>query len=120
MKNFLEAGKQAARWLPFSVTILLLIYAVSLNSGIPTLAEESTEVVKTATYLDSSTSLKTLINSLDRRVQYVVSETDSAMSMMVFALFIATVIAAAFWFMYLSVERQLNVLKAEAKKEEDD
>lgn len=120
MKKLSETAKQAAQWLPLIVTILLLIYAVSLKSGIPTLAEESAEVVKTSTYLDSPRSLKTLITSLDRRVQYTVSEIDYALSMILFSLFIATVIATVFWFMYLGVERKLNLLKAQAIKDEGD
>lgn len=120
MKKISEVATQSARWLPIVVTVLLLIYAVSLKNGIPTLAEESAEVVKTSTYLDSPRSLITLISSLDRRVQYVVSEADYAMSMMLFALFLATIIAAVFWFMYLGLERKLTALEAKNLKDESE
>ncbi len=106
MKNTSVMTKKALRWVPLTLVFLAFIYSVTLKSGIPTLKEESTEVVKTSTYLDSPASLKTLITSLDRRVQYVVAETEYAMGVMLFALFFTSAVAVAFWFMYLSAAKK--------------
>lgn len=119
MKKSMSLGQQIASWIPFASTLLLFVYAVALRNSVPMIAEESSEVVQTATYLDSPGSLKTLLTSLDRHVQYAVVEWEYALNMTLFALFLVTAVAACFWFMYLAAQRKVNQLIEAQQKEEE-
>lgn len=100
------------RWLPLTLVLVLFFYGMFVRNSVPSVAEDSAEVAKTATYLNSPDSLKTLITTLDRQVQAAEMAWSSAMNFMLLGLFILAGIAVVFWFQYYQAKQRLKELES--------
>ena len=92
-----DFATQALVWLPLIIIVVSLITAMVMRSGVEEIAQDSTEIVATTHYLDSATSLKTIIATLNS--QYIQAEDSwsSTLSTVLFLLFVVSVIAIIQW-----------------------
>ncbi|MEH6627894.1 MAG: hypothetical protein V7739_15725 [Motiliproteus sp.] len=103
-------------WGPAIIILIALLTGMVLNSNVDSVAEDSTEMVQTSVYLDSPTSLRTIIVTLNR--QYVRAEEQwmQALSTSTFLLFLVSVMALAMWGRLLHLRRQQQENQAKQNK----
>ena len=101
-----DISSQVLVWVPLIIILVSIITGIVLRSNVDEVAEDSTEIVNTTKYVDSSASLKTIIVTLNN--QYVKAEDNwsQVLSVVLFLLFLVSVIAIIQWVRLYQLFRQ--------------